>query len=69
MSVPRTYERRFRRAGLPNLIEGYSATEDVFTHALPFLTLVFVVEMLGAINLDWHSAVANVRRVRRAASR
>jgi hypothetical protein len=59
MSVP-DLERRFRRAGLPNLIEGYSATEDVFTHALPFLGLVFVVEMLGAINLEWDSALANV---------
>jgi hypothetical protein len=54
------YERRFRRAGLPNLIEDYSATEDVFTRALPFLTLVFVVEMLGAINLEWDSVAANV---------
>jgi hypothetical protein len=54
------YERRFRRAGLPNLIEGYSATEDVFTRALPFLGLVFVVEMLGAVNLDWQSVVLNV---------
>jgi hypothetical protein len=54
------YEQRFRRAGLPNLIEGYSATEDVFTRALPFLVLVFVVEMLGAINLTWDSVVANV---------
>ena len=54
------YERRFRDAGLPNLIEGYSATEDVFTRALPFLGLVFVVEMLGAINLGWNSVLVNV---------
>jgi hypothetical protein len=54
------YERRFRRAGLPNLIEGYSATEDVFTRALPFLGLVFLVEMLGAINLEWESWLANM---------
>ena len=57
------FERRFRRAGLPNLIEGYSATEDVFTRALPFLGLVFVVEMLGAINLDWNSVIGNVAAV------
>jgi hypothetical protein len=56
----RDYEGRFRRAGLPNLIEEYSATEDVFTRALPFLGLVFVVEMLGAINLGWHSVLLNV---------
>jgi hypothetical protein len=59
MSVP-DLERRFRRAGLPNLIEDYSATEDVFTRALPLLGLVFLVEVLGAINLEWDSTIANV---------
>lgn len=49
----RDHERRFRAAGLPLLIEGYSATEDIFTRAIPLLALVFVVEILGAINLDW----------------
>ena len=53
------YERRFRRAGLPLFIEDYTATEDVFTRAAPFLALVFVIEVLGAINLDW-SLGANV---------
>lgn len=53
------YERRFRRAGLPLFIEDYTATEDVFTRAAPFFALVFVVELLGAINLDW-SLGANV---------
>jgi hypothetical protein len=47
------YERRFRRAGLPLLIEDYSPYEDVFTRAVPFLALVFVVEMLAAGQLDW----------------
>jgi hypothetical protein len=47
------YERRFRRAGLPLFIEDYSAGEDVFTRAAPLLTLVFLGEMLGAIQLDW----------------
>lgn len=46
-------ERAFRRAGVPNLIEDYSATEDVFTRALPFLTFVFLLELLNALNLDW----------------
>ena len=50
------YERRFRHAGLPNLIEGWSASEDVFTRAVPFLALVFVVELFGAIDLDWSLA-------------
>ena len=43
-------EREFRRAGLPNLIEDYSAREDIFTRALPFLTFVFLVELLNALN-------------------
>jgi hypothetical protein len=53
------FERRFRRAGLPLFIEDYTATEDVFTRAVPVLGFVFVAEMLGAIKLDW-SPLANV---------
>jgi hypothetical protein len=53
------YERRFRRAGLPLFIEGYSASQDIFTRAAPVLGFVFVVEMLGAIQLDW-SPLANI---------
>jgi hypothetical protein len=49
----RELERAFRRAGLPNFIEDYSASEDVFTRALPFLTLVFLLELLNALNLEW----------------
>jgi hypothetical protein len=56
------YERRFRRAGLPLLIEGYSAREDVFTRAVPFLALWFVTELLNAVNLKWSTA-ANVAAV------
>ena len=47
------YERRFRRAGLPLLIEDYSPYEDVFTRAVPLLALVFLAEVLGAGQLDW----------------
>ncbi|HEX8743652.1 MAG TPA: hypothetical protein VF712_11005 [Thermoleophilaceae bacterium] len=47
------YERRFRKAGLPLFIEGYTAAEDVFNRAIPLLGLVFVAELLGAIDLDW----------------
>ena len=43
---------RFRRAGLPLLIEDYSAREDVFTRAVPLLALVLLVEVLGAIDLE-----------------
>ena len=50
-------ERRFRSAGLPLLTENYSATEDVFTRAIPLLAVVFVFEILGAINLDWPAAL------------
>jgi hypothetical protein len=53
------YERQFRRAGLPLFIENYTATEDVFTRAVPILGFVFIAEMLGAIKLDW-SPLANV---------
>jgi hypothetical protein len=53
------YEMRFRRAGLPLLIEEYSATEDIFTRALPLLTLVFLVSVFGALNLEW-SLLANI---------
>ncbi len=47
------YERRFRRAGLPLLIEDYSATGDVYTRAAPLLAFVFIAEMLGAVDLEW----------------
>ncbi len=47
------YERGFRRAGLPLFSEDFSATEDVFNRAAPLLALVFLGEMLGAVNLDW----------------
>ena len=53
------YERRFRRAGLPLFIENYTASEDVFTRAVPIIGFVFIAEMLGAISLDW-SPLANV---------
>ena len=47
------YEQRFRKAGLPLFIEDYTAAEDVFNRAIPLLGLVFVAELLGAIDLDW----------------
>lgn len=58
----RTCERQLRRAGLPLLIEDYSATEDIFTRASPFFALVVLLEFFGAINLDW-SPAANVLAV------
>lgn len=47
------YEHRLRRAGLPLLIEDYSAWEDVFTRAVPLLGLVFIGQLLGAVNVNW----------------
>ena len=43
----------FRRAGLPLFSEDFSAAEDVFNRAAPLLGLIFLGEMLGAVNLDW----------------
>jgi hypothetical protein len=53
------YELRFRRAGLPLLIEGWSAREDALPRAFPLLAVVLCGELLGALNLDW-SPWANV---------
>jgi hypothetical protein len=53
------YEQRFRRAGLPLFIQGFSASTDVFNRVVPLLALVFCAEMLGAIDLDW-SLAANI---------
>jgi hypothetical protein len=47
------YERRFRRAGLPMLVEDRTAREDVWTRAAPVLALVLVTEVILAGNLDW----------------
>ncbi|MGI9625321.1 MAG: hypothetical protein ACR2QM_00680 [Longimicrobiales bacterium] len=46
-------ERWFVRRGVPHFIKGYSATEDVLTRAAPFLTLVFLLSAVSAIDLDW----------------
>jgi hypothetical protein len=59
MPTREEYERQFRRAGLPFFIEDYSATRDVFPRTAPFLAIVFIGEMFGAIKLDW-SLLANV---------
>ena len=48
-------ERWFVRRGLPHFIDDYNAREDVFTRAAPFLTVVFLIEILGALNarFEW----------------
>ncbi len=50
---------RFREAGLPLLDREFTASTNVFNRAAPLLALVFLGEMLGAIQLDW-SPLANV---------
>ncbi|MDW5598239.1 hypothetical protein VSS74_28030 [Conexibacter stalactiti] len=47
------YERGFRRAGLPLLIEDFSAREDVFNRAFPLLAFVLLAELLAALDVDW----------------
>jgi uncharacterized membrane protein len=56
------YERRFRRAGLPVFVAGRTAATDIWTRATPLLSLVFALELLGAIDLQW-SPLANVGAV------
>ena len=55
-------ERWFVRRGLPHAIEDYSAREDVLTRTVPFLTLVFLVEVVTAVFGDrfvgWAQAAA-----------
>jgi hypothetical protein len=46
-------ERWFRSRGIPHFIGGYSATRDVFTRALPALSVVLVLELLTALNFEW----------------
>lgn len=48
-----SYERAFRKAGLPLLIEDYSPAEDIFNRAVPLLGLIFFVELLAVLNRDW----------------
>jgi hypothetical protein len=48
-------ERRFRRAGLPLLIEGYTARDYVFTRAAPFLLVTFALQCANGVDekLSW----------------
>ena len=57
----RAVEQWFMARGTPHLMEGYSATEDVFTRTLPVFTLVFLLEVGGALNADftwWQNVLA-----------
>ncbi len=47
------YEEQFRRAGLPLLIVDRDARRDIWTRAAGLLALVFWIELVGAVNLEW----------------
>lgn len=49
----RATERWFLRRGLPHLIEGYQASEDVFTRSVGVLFLVALVEATDAVEREW----------------
>lgn len=51
--VLRRTERWFLHRGLPHLIEGYRASEDVFTRSVGVLTFIAVVEVVNTVRLDW----------------
>ncbi|MGI9601588.1 MAG: hypothetical protein ACR2QE_06875 [Acidimicrobiales bacterium] len=48
----RQVERWFIHRGVPHLIDDYSATEDIFTRAFPFLALVVFVQLFLAFGPD-----------------
>lgn len=49
----RATERWFLRRGLPHLIEGYRASQDVFTRSVGVLLLVGLLEAVNAVRLEW----------------
>ncbi|SDD52176.1 hypothetical protein SAMN05216410_3422 [Sanguibacter gelidistatuariae] len=55
-------ERVFRRNGLPMLVQGHTLGRDVFGRAAPFLLLVLLAQLSGAVNRSW-SMTANVLAV------
>lgn len=55
-------ERVFRRNGLPMLVQGHTLRRDVFGRAAPFLLLVLIAQLSGAVNQSWSTA-ANVLAV------
>lgn len=64
MTTPQllAHEARFRRAGLPLLIEGREADTDVWNHAFPLLSLVFLAELSNGLNFSW-GVLANIAAI------
>jgi hypothetical protein len=46
-------ERWFVKRGLPHFIAGYNASQDIWTRAVPALTVLFVLELLLASKAGW----------------
>lgn len=46
-------ERWFVRRGVPHFIANYSATDDVWTRALPALIILFLLSAVSGIDLNW----------------
>lgn len=46
-------ERWLTKRGIPHFIDQYSASHDVLTRAIPFLTAVFLFQMFGAAETSW----------------
>jgi hypothetical protein len=58
-----TVDQWFLKRGIPQLIDGYSAREDVLTRTVPFLAFVFVAEVFvtfGDRHRGWKQAAAFV---------
>ncbi|HEV8115575.1 MAG TPA: hypothetical protein VGP53_04995, partial [Acidimicrobiales bacterium] len=56
-------ERWFMQRGTPHLMEGYSATSDVFTRMIPVLTTIAVLQVTAALDADftwWQNVLAGV---------
>ncbi|MDO4887163.1 MAG: hypothetical protein Q3979_00420 [Actinomycetaceae bacterium] len=53
-------EKYFRRRGLPTLIEDYSATGDILTRAWPWLTVLFIMQVLRSIATSWAPGLRTV---------
>jgi hypothetical protein len=59
MSVPAQHadvaavERWLLARGLPHFIHDYNASRDIFTRVLPLLTLLLLLEFVGALNFSW----------------
>jgi hypothetical protein len=52
-----SYERSFRRAGMPSFIADRTASQDIWTRAVPLLAVVAGAEVLGALDLSSAPAV------------